>query len=111
MDHRLEALVGFVGAHGDTLELLELAEEILDQVTPFVHLGVDLERGGAARMLRDHDCGAALVEVGDDLVAVEGPCRRSKRRTRRPRSAAPPRWCRSAVPAAGRIGRGYRGHR
>jgi hypothetical protein len=24
-------------------------------MTPFVHLGVDLERGGAARMLRDHD--------------------------------------------------------
>src|ERR1700693_3693176 len=72
MDHRLEALVGFVGAHGDTLELLELAEEVLDQMTPFVHLGVDLERGGAAQMLRDHDLGAALVEVGDDVVAVEG---------------------------------------
>src|SRR6266700_1481752 len=72
MDHGLEALVGFVRAHGDTLELLELAEEVLDQMTPFVHLGVDLERGGAARMLRDHDLGAALIEVGDDVVAVEG---------------------------------------
>src|SRR5713101_6201679 len=72
MDHGLEALVGFVGAHGDTLELLELAEEVLDQMTPFVHLGVDLERGATARMLRDHNLGAALVEVGDDVVAVEG---------------------------------------
>src|SRR6266700_6870127 len=72
MDHGLEALVGFVGAQGDALELLEHAEEVLDQMTPFVHLGVDLERGGAARMLRDHDLGAALVEVGDDVVAVEG---------------------------------------
>src|ERR1700682_4373947 len=72
MDHRLEAVVGFVGAHRDTLELLELAEEVFDQMTPFVHLGVDLERGGAARMLRDHDFGAALVEIGDDVVAIEG---------------------------------------
>src|SRR5439155_13779386 len=72
MDHGLKALVGFVGAQGDTLELLELAEEVLDQMTPFVHLGVDLERDGTARMLRDHDLGAALVEVGDDIVAVEG---------------------------------------
>ena len=41
-------------------------------MTPFVHLGVDLERDGAARVLRDHDLGAALVEIGDDVVAVEG---------------------------------------
>src|SRR5260370_15807072 len=72
MDHGLEALVGFVGAHGDTFELFELAEEVLDQMTPFVHLGVDLERGGAARVLRDHDLGTALIEIGDDVVAVEG---------------------------------------
>jgi hypothetical protein len=40
MDHGLEALIGFVGAHGDTLELLELAEEVFDQVTPFVLGGI-----------------------------------------------------------------------
>jgi hypothetical protein len=40
-------------------------------MAPFVHLGVDLQRRGAARMLRNHDLGAALVEVGDDVVAVE----------------------------------------
>jgi len=34
MDHRLEALIGFVDAPGDTLELLELAEEVLDQMAP-----------------------------------------------------------------------------
>src|SRR5215208_2472920 len=72
MDHGLEAVVGFVGAHGDTLELLQLAEEVLDQMTPFVHLGVDRELRGAARMLRDHDLSAARVEIGDDVVAVEG---------------------------------------
>src|SRR3954463_6632179 len=41
-------------------------------MAPFVHLGVDLERGGAARMLRDHDLGSALVEIGDNIIAVEG---------------------------------------
>ena len=60
MDHSFEALIGLVGAHGDALELLELAEEVLDQMAPFVHLGVDLQRDGAARVLRDHDLGAAL---------------------------------------------------
>src|SRR3954454_5848515 len=41
-------------------------------MAPFVHLGVDLERGGAARVLRDHDLGSALVEIGDNIIAVEG---------------------------------------
>src|SRR5690242_19868951 len=41
-------------------------------MAPFVHLGVDLERRRAARMLRDHDLGATPVEFGDDVIAVEG---------------------------------------
>src|SRR3954454_15002501 len=41
-------------------------------MAPFVHLGVDLQRSGAARMLRDHDRGAAPVEIGDNVIAVEG---------------------------------------
>ncbi len=32
MDHGLEALVGFVGAHGDAFEFLEFTEEVLDQM-------------------------------------------------------------------------------
>src|SRR3979490_2970928 len=72
MDHGLEALVGFVGACADTFEFLELAEEVLDQMTPFVHLGVDVQRHAAARVLRNHDLGTALIEIGDDVVAVEG---------------------------------------
>ena len=31
MEDGFEALVGFVGAHGDALELLELAEEVLER--------------------------------------------------------------------------------
>lgn len=33
MDDGVEALVDFVGAHGDVLELLEFAEEVLDEMT------------------------------------------------------------------------------
>lgn len=68
----MEALVGFVGAHRDTFELLELAEEVFDQMTPFVHFLVNHERSGAARMLRDDDFGATLVQLFDDGVAIEG---------------------------------------
>ena len=62
MDHRCEALIGFVAAHGDALELFEFAEEILDQMTPFVHFQVDLERLASPRMLGDDDFRAALVQ-------------------------------------------------
>ena len=51
MDDGGEALVGFVGAHGDAFEFLELAEEILDQVTPLVDFGVDRQRRSASWML------------------------------------------------------------
>ena len=49
VDHCGEALIGLVGAQRDAFELLELAEEVLDQVTPFVDLFVDgeLEECGA----------------------------------------------------------------
>jgi hypothetical protein len=40
-------------------------------MTPFVHLQVDGERKGAARMLGYDDLGAACVEISDDCVAVE----------------------------------------
>src|SRR4029079_12097960 len=42
------------------------------QMPPFVEFGVERQRHGAAWMLRDDDLGPAMVEVGDDGVAVEG---------------------------------------
>ena len=49
MDHGGEALIGLAGAHCDTFELLELAEEVLDEMPPFVHLLVEGEEGFARR--------------------------------------------------------------
>jgi hypothetical protein len=72
MDNSVEALVGFVGSHGDALELLKLAKEDLDQMPPFVHLLVNDEMRCPARVLGDNDFGAAFVKIGHDGVAVEG---------------------------------------
>jgi hypothetical protein len=72
IDHGGKALVGLVTAHGDTLELLEFAEEVFDEVAPLVEVGVDIERLAAAGMLGDDDLRAALVELLDNPVGIEG---------------------------------------
>src|SRR5688572_22783846 len=72
MDDGGEALIGFVRAHGNAFEFLELAEEILDQVPPFVEFGVERQRRRTPRMLGDDDLGAALVQLSNDGIAVEG---------------------------------------
>ena len=43
MDDCSEALIGFVGAHSDAFELFEFAEEILDQVPPFVRTDIAVQ--------------------------------------------------------------------
>jgi len=64
-------LVSFVAAHGDAFELFEFAEEILDEMAPFVNLGIDAERRDAPWMLGDHDLRPTFVHVGDDPVRIE----------------------------------------
>ena len=71
VDHGFEALICFIRAHGDALELVEFTEEVFDQVPPFIHFRIDFDGFGAAWMLRYDDFGAALIEVGDDGVAVK----------------------------------------
>jgi ATP-dependent protease HslVU (ClpYQ) peptidase subunit len=51
VDHGGEACVGLAGAQGDAFELLELAEEVLDQMAPRVDVGVDPQRRDAPRAL------------------------------------------------------------
>ena len=53
------------------LNSLSLRKKVLDQMSPFVHFEVDQDGLGAPWVLRDDDLGSALVEIGDDGVAVE----------------------------------------
>ena len=71
VDHRFEAAVGLVASHCYAFEFLQLAEEILDQVAPFVNVLVDVERVGAPGMLRDDDLRLAFVHVFDDPVGIK----------------------------------------
>jgi hypothetical protein len=69
--HCLEAAVCLVASHCYAFEFLELAEEILDQMAPFVNVLVDVERAGASGMLRDYDLRFAFVHVFDDPVGIK----------------------------------------
>lgn len=40
IDDGAEGFVRFVGAHRDAFEFLELTEEILDQMPPFIHFAI-----------------------------------------------------------------------
>ena len=71
VDHGLETAVCLVGSHCDAFEFLQLAEEILDEVAPFVDVLVDIERLGAPWMLRDDDLRLAFVHVFDDPVGIK----------------------------------------
>jgi hypothetical protein len=62
MEHGGEALIGLVRAHGDAFEALELAEEVFDEMPPFVHLIVDDERL----------CATQAVMVDGDKAAQRG---------------------------------------
>src|SRR5258706_11893178 len=60
------AAIRFIASHGDPFELFEFAEEILDQMPPFVDFFVDLKGDGPSRMLGDDDLRAAFVETFDN---------------------------------------------
>ena len=55
MDHGGKALIGLVTAHGNAFEVLEFAEEVLDEVPPLVNLAVDCEGMASPWVLGDDD--------------------------------------------------------
>ena len=65
-------MIGFVASHGDAFELFEFAEEVFDEMTPFVNLGVDGDRFETIRALGNDDAGATLIQLGDNPVGIEG---------------------------------------
>lgn len=47
-------------------------EVVLNEVPPFVHLGINFQRFLSLGPLRDNDLCAALVHIVDDPIAIEG---------------------------------------
>jgi len=66
-----EAGIGFVVTGGDTAELLDPLEEVLDQVSPLIHFCVVGNRRCAIRLGWDHSNSAPLVEYCAQGVVVE----------------------------------------
>ena len=66
-----EAGIGFVVTGGDTAELLDSLEEVLDQVSPLIHFCVVGNRRCAIRFGWDHSNSAPLVQYGAQGVVVE----------------------------------------
>ncbi len=67
-----KAGIGLFVAGRDAAECLERAEEVLDEVAPFVHFGVMGDASGPVGFGRDDGCCAAFVQVGAQPVVVEG---------------------------------------
>ena len=64
--------IGLFVAGCDASKCLEAAEQVLDEMAPFVHLGVMRDASGMAVVGGDNRCGAALIQIGAQPVAVEG---------------------------------------
>lgn len=79
---------------------LEFAEEVLDQMAPFVHFGIERDGLGATRVLRNDDLGTAFVEIGDDVVAVDGLVGEQRAEFDTLNERSHPRCCRSGCRAS-----------
>ena len=71
MDHGSEACVGFVVARCGSSKFLEALEEVLNEVSPLVHLDVMRDRCLAICLGGDHGERSALVQCGAQGVTVE----------------------------------------
>ena len=71
MDHGGKALIGLVAAHGNAFEVLEFAEEVLDEVPPLVDLAVDCEGMASPWVLGDDDFCSPLIDIFDDPVGIK----------------------------------------
>src|SRR5581483_5958726 len=67
-----KAGVGLLVAGCDASECLERAEEVFDQMTPFVHFGIVRDAPGPAGHGGDNGCCAAFLQIGAQPAVVEG---------------------------------------
>ncbi len=71
MDHGGKAGVGLVWPHGDTAEILQITEEILNQMPPLVHYLVNLQWFFPLWALRNADHRTAFIHLVDDPVGIK----------------------------------------
>lgn len=57
-------MIRFVVSGGDPPECLEIAEEVLDEVSPSVGVEIAVDLLLAVRFGRDHGNGASIVDFG-----------------------------------------------
>src|ERR1700736_2435740 len=74
--------IGLFVACCDASEWLKMAEEVLDQMAPFVHFVIMRDAPGAVGLGRDARCGPAFIEVGTQPVVVEGFVADERRKSR-----------------------------
>jgi hypothetical protein len=72
VDHRAVAVVDLLVARCYSAKLLELAEEVVDQMPPFVHLEVAIEGLLSRGFWRSDGDGAPVVELGAQPIVVKG---------------------------------------
>ena len=66
-----EACIGLVVTRGDTTELLEPLEAILDEMPPLIHAGIVRDVRLAIALGRDYGERASLVQFGAHSIVVE----------------------------------------
>src|SRR5215203_3337172 len=66
IDHGLKALIGLVVARGDAAELLQGAEEVLDEMPPAIHRK-------ATRIHQGHDFGGQAATRASDGLTTSPP--------------------------------------
>ena len=71
IDHGLKALISLVVAGGDAAALLQVAEEVLDEVTPAVHREVTRNLARAIGFGRDDGGRATGIQVLTQRIIIE----------------------------------------
>jgi hypothetical protein len=72
MNHGREAFIGFVVAGGNSAECFDATEEVLDEMTPAIHLEVAGGGSGAIGFGWDNRKRASVVEFDTQPIDIEG---------------------------------------
>ena len=71
IDSSRKAAISLVTAHGNALELLEFAKEVLNQMPPAVHVLVNEQGITPPRHLRDHNLHTLHLQLFEQTVGIK----------------------------------------